>query len=82
MDCTATQPPTGTLTGLPDYLSAVVDNLSKYFTMMEDHEPSDGEEIHPSKGLTLAQQRQFELVSFRVSWSQAILFGCYEVGHL
>ena len=47
--------------------------------MMEDQEVSDGEEIHPSKGLTLAQQRQFDLVSFRVSWSQAILFGCYEV---
>ena len=47
--------------------------------MMEDHDPSDGEEIQPSKDLTLAQHRQFELVSFRVSWSQAILFGCYEV---
>jgi len=50
--------------------------------MMEDHDPSDpsdADEIHPSKGLTLAQQRQFDLVSFRVSWSQAILFGCYEV---
>ena len=43
----------------------------------KDHDPSD--EVHPSKGLTLAQQRQFDLVSFRVSWSQAILFGCYEV---
>ena len=32
------------------------------------------------QGLTLAQQKQFDLVSFRVSWSQAILFGCYEVG--
>jgi len=31
------------------------------------------------QGLTLAQQKQFDLVSFRVSWSQAILFGCYEV---
>lgn len=49
--------------------------------MMEDQDPSDGEEIHPSKNLTLAQQRQFDLVSFRVSWSQAILFGCYEVRH-
>ena len=29
--------------------------------------------------LTLAQQKQFDLVSFRVSWSQAVLFGCYEV---
>jgi len=29
--------------------------------------------------LTLAQQRQADLVSFRVSWSQAVLFGCYEV---
>ena len=49
--------------------------------MMEDHDPSsDADEIHPSKSLTLAQQRQFDLVSFRVSWSQAILFGCYEVG--
>ena len=47
--------------------------------MTVDQEASDGEEIQPSKGLTLAQQRQFDLVSFRVSWSQAILFGCYEV---
>jgi len=31
------------------------------------------------KELTLAQQKQFDLVSFRVSWSQAVLFGCYEV---
>eukprot|EP00092_Neocalanus_flemingeri_P041031 GFUD01044675.1.p1 GENE.GFUD01044675.1~~GFUD01044675.1.p1 ORF type:complete len:263 (-),score=82.51 GFUD01044675.1:112-900(-) len=29
--------------------------------------------------LTLAQQKQADLVSFRVSWSQAVLFGCYEV---
>ena len=33
-----------------------------------------------SQDLTLAQQKQFDLVSFRVSWSQAVLFGCYEVG--
>ena len=32
--------------------------------------------------LTLAQQKQFDLVSFRVSWSQAVLFGCYEVRFL
>ena len=44
---------------------------------MEEQDPSD--DIQPSKGLSLAQQRQFDLVSFRVSWSQAILFGCYEV---
>ena len=30
-------------------------------------------------GLTVSQQKQFDLVSFRVSWSQAVLFGCYEV---
>merc|ERR1712088_866275 len=28
---------------------------------------------------SLVQQQQAELVSFRVSWSQAVLFGCYEV---
>ena len=33
-----------------------------------------------SNDLTIAQQKQFDLVSFRVSWSQAVLFGCYEVG--
>ena len=32
-----------------------------------------------SNDLTIAQQKQFDLVSFRVSWSQAVLFGCYEV---
>ena len=44
---------------------------------MEEQDPSD--DIQPSKSLSIAQQRQFDLVSFRVSWSQAILFGCYEV---
>ena len=34
-----------------------------------------------SNDLTIAQQKQFDLVSFRVSWSQAVLFGCYEVRH-
>jgi len=29
--------------------------------------------------LTSAQQKQADLVSFRVAWSQAVLFGCYEV---
>jgi len=46
-------------------------------TVWKNSDPSD--DIQPSKGLSLAQQRQFDLVSFRVSWSQAILFGCYEV---
>ena len=32
--------------------------------------------------LTSAQQKQADLVSFRVAWSQAVLFGCYEVGGL
>ena len=32
-----------------------------------------------SNDLTIAQQTQFDLVSFRVSWAQAVLFGCYEV---
>ena len=27
----------------------------------------------------MAQQKQADLVSFRVAWSQAVLFGCYEV---
>jgi len=29
--------------------------------------------------LTESQQKQADLVSFRVAWSQAVLFGCYEV---
>jgi len=29
--------------------------------------------------LTMSQQKQADLVSFRVAWSQAVLFGCYEV---
>jgi len=29
--------------------------------------------------LTQSQQRHADLVSFRVAWSQAVLFGCYEV---
>jgi len=47
--------------------------------MMEDPSDPTSDEVRPHKDLSLAQQRQFDLVSFRVSWSQAILFGCYEV---
>lgn len=50
--------------------------------MLQDDRDDPSDEIQPSKGLSLAQQRQFDLVSFRVSWSQAILFGCYEVRFL